>query len=207
MRNMLLVSIVILCLTPMVGAQLPDGAIALHVDDVQLSTLQNCDAIDTDYPAAYPGQILYFHVVVCGHMYDSPANNGFSGLEYDIQVSPGGLVLAYDSYADIWIGSPGTGITEAWSICQNQLHPYITGVLMVFVAYTPVYVDIVPHPMVGAANLQDCEFALWQVLPSPPGNGRAGSAVAGDVGGFNPCPCYLSPVEDMTWGTIKAMYR
>ena len=206
MRNLLLVSAVVLCLAAAASAQLPDVAIALHIANSQLYTLDNCN-LTTEWPAATGGEILYFHVVICGHMYNAPQNNGFTGVEYDVAVSSGGLVLSWDPYDDYPIGSPGEGIIGLWQTCQNELHPYIIGVLSVEVFTPPVYVDIITYPITQMAQLSDCDFLLWPVLPSPPGNGRAGQAVAGGTGGHNPCPCQGAPVEMDSWSTIKSMYR
>lgn len=207
MRSLLLVSAIVLCLAAAAGAQLPDVAIALHVSDSQLYTLENCSALTTEWPTASGGDILYFHVVICGHMYNAPQNNGFTAAEFDVNVSPGGVVLSWESYAFFADGWPGEGIIVGWQTCQNELHPYVIGVLSVEVLAPPVYVDIVPHPLTEEAQLCDCDFLLWPVLPSPPGNGRAGLAVAGGTGGYNPCPCQGSPVEMDSWSTIKSMYR
>jgi hypothetical protein len=211
MKRMLVVLVLSLCVVSVAAAQLPDGALAIHVSDVPVTEIPDCtDGLVTEWPDVYPEQFLYFHVVICGHMYMAPQNYGFMAAEYDIEIGGDGLgiLLYWQSFADIWIGYPGEGIVEAWVDCERELHPYVIGQLMVLVMMPDVTVSIVPHPATGMAGLADCDSYYWQILPSPPGNGRAGWAIAGDYGGYNPCPCNdQSPVEESSWGNIKALYR
>jgi hypothetical protein len=209
MKRVLVVLVLSLCVVPLAAAQLPDGALAVHVSNSPVTVIDDCvTGIVTEWPYTYPGEILFFHVVICGHMYMSPQNYGFLGAEYDIDISPNGMLLSWELYGDVWLGEPGMGIQQAWGICQRELHPYVIGWVMVFVMAPPVTVSIVPHPATGLAGLMDCDVVYWQILPSPPGNGRAGWAVAGDFGGYNPCPCIdPNPVEESSWGQIKSLYR
>lgn len=209
MKRMLVVLTLTLCVAALATAQLPDGALAVHVWDVPVTSLADCtDGLTTEWPDVVPMQIIYFHVVICGHMYMSPQNFGFLSAEYDLEISPNGVLVLWESLADVYIGYPGEGIAQAWVDCERELHPYVIGRATVLIMAPPVTASIVPHPMSGLAGLVDCDYAYWQILPSPPGNGRAGWAIAGGFGGYNPCPCHdPNPVESSSWGLIKSLYR
>jgi hypothetical protein len=211
MKRMLVVLVALLCVVSLAAAQLPDGALAIHVSNVPVTSIPDCTVgLVTEWPGAYPNQLIYFHVVICGHMYMSPQNYGFAAAEYDLEIGGDGLglLLDWESFSDAWIGYPGQGIIQVWADCERGLHPYVIGRATVLIMLPPVTASIVPHPESGLAQLVDCDYFPWQILPAPPGNGRAGWAIAGGYGGYNPCPCAdPSPVEESTWGQIKSLYR
>jgi hypothetical protein len=209
MNRMIVVLAISLCVAGLASAQLPDGALAIHVSDVPVMAIPDCgDGLATEWPDAQPMQIAYFHVIICGHMYMSPQNYGFVAAEYDVSLDFNGVMLGYEFFADITLGSPGTGISQAWAECQRGLSPYVIARIDMLIIVPPVTMSILPNPMSGLAGLMDCDMVYWQILPAPPGNGRAGWAIAGGFGGYNPCPCVdPNPVEESSWGQIKSLYR
>jgi hypothetical protein len=95
--------------------------------------------------------------------------------------------------------------------------PYTIGILTLQPT-TPGRVYVWTHPTTEVAGVYNCSEppVLDEVLPwETVGNGRAGWVDVGGGPGCNPCicvnpdPCWpeVSPVEDATWDSIKAMYR
>ncbi len=208
MTRAVAVVVALLCLTASASAVgLPDVAIALHADYVQLYDVSQCTFnTELDVPI---GSMVFVHVIVCGHMYNSPRNDGFTAVEYDLYWPPGVNPTWWDDYAPFSVGEPGTGITQSWDTksraCQNELHPYIAGVFtMQIVDPSPTYVEVVAHPVSGDASAIDCWYTQWII------EHRLGRVVInGSEDGYNPCPCVdpPSPVEDTAWGVIKALYQ
>lgn len=211
MTRLLLALLASLVLVATAAAQCPEAAIALHVADAPDNTIYDCYTINTQWWGDLY-QPLYFYVIVCGHMYNG---TGFMGLEYGLTWPADWDMGSFESYADFTIGTiefPGDGVLQAWAMCQNQLHPYVVGILTLW-PMSPGRVSVVESPIVGCASVVDCMSVHWVVYPAPPGNGRAGWVDIWGGEGCNPCPCWgppcygTTPVEDATWGTIKSMYR
>lgn len=208
MMRAIVASIVLLCLTTAAAAVgLPDVAIALHADLVQLYDVSHCEFItEIDVPV---GQMVFVHVIICGHMYNSPRNDGFTAVEYDVYWPPGPNPVWWENLAPVCVGEPGEGITQGWDTgrqaCQDELHPYLAGVVSIMVMDpSPTYVEVVAHPMWGVASAVDCYYMQWIIAD------RLGRVVInGYDEGYNPCPCVdpPSPVETVNWGSIKALYR
>ena len=208
MTRAIAVLVTLLCLTASASAVgLPDVAIALHADSVQLYDVSQCQFTTEISAPLYT--MVFVHVIICGHMYNSPTNDGFTGVEYDLYWPPGINPTFWDNYAPLCIGEPGSGVTQAWGpdgrACQNDLHPYIAGVFTIQILDdSPTYVEVVAHPDTDIASAVDCYFMQWVI------DERLGRVVInGTDYGYNPCLCVdpPNPVEDMAWGSIKALYR
>jgi hypothetical protein len=210
------------CVCEVVEPPNPDVGIAIHVDQEGHDCdfhLANCDLIQTAWPDyGYP---IDFLIMNCYF----PA--GFTGDEYSIIFPPEWGVANWQSCADFdedpFEGTSGDGIIQWWNTCQPAPGPaggpHTIGILTL-VPTSPGRVYIWTHPATGLAGVYNCSIppVMDEVLPwETVGNGRAGWVDVAGGGGCNPCicvdpgdPCWPeggSPVEDATWGSIKAMYR
>jgi hypothetical protein len=198
----------------------PDVGIAVHVDyeghDCSFH-LADCLFINTAWP--FIGEPLDFMIMNCFFP------EGFTGDEYSIIYPPDWVFLNWqdcsDYQTDPYDGSSGDGVVQWWLNCQPAPGPaggpHTVGILSL-IPMSPGRVYVWMHPTTGVAGVYNCSNppVIDEVLPwETVGNGRAGWVdVAGGLG-CNPCycvgpPCWpeeTNPVEDATWGSIKAMYR
>lgn len=207
MLRTLAVAAAILLVASIASASLPDVAIALHAAYEPLVSVENCGFVTQIHAAPYT--TVYVHVIVCGHMYDYPRNDGFTAVAYDLYWPSGVNPVSWENLAPFCFGEPGIGIAQNWgeareALCLDEMHPYLAGILTInIIDPSPMYVQVVAHPEFGA-HAVDCHDMVWPITS------RLGLVVINDYeDGYNPCPCVdpPNPVESATWGVIKSLYQ
>jgi hypothetical protein len=73
-------------------------------------------------------------------------------------------------------------------------------------AYSPDELQVIVHPLTGAARVYDCDGCESVIAPSTsPALGSAAFAADGNSAGYNPCDSNPVPVIRTTWSRIKTM--
>ena len=186
-----------------------NGKYALHYAGPHNQKLNTCDFVLTNC-----GLDLVTSVAGAGR-YDIYAIavdvNGLTGARFGLhcEVLTGGLFLyGWTSCADLELPTPlwpGCGEGNAVTWATEQMGPHVTmGILDVLVyAGTNAKMCLGADPRVGFAEFCDGSE------PYPLCNSTTNPAAFGCVGfgrlGYNPCD--QVPVENSSWGAIKALYR
>ncbi len=126
---------------------------------------------------------------------------GFTTVSFGLNVTPGmSSAPSFENLlpGNLAIGAYDTGITLASTECITpEMQPMAIAVLHCFYLGVPGDIEIIDHP----------EFARWIVLCDDSvvvycvleHGGVHKNPLGGDCGG--------NPVEDVSWGAIKALYR
>ncbi len=171
-------------------------------------------AYDFSAPDATGGSIITTYL--CFDCFGDPAvegDGGLTGISLVLDYQCGGFtagsadVSIFGAGAQTVIGGPDN-LTDGWVIAVPQcVTPGPTDIICVATIpwyYTGPAGDIVilPSPVDGKATV-DCnnDIDFFCVLS----NGAIGQDVI--TPGDEDCDCPVSPVEDSSWGSIKAMYR
>ncbi len=183
MKLSLLVSIFLILVAGPAGAAVP-GSIGVFAD----AGGTNCNVFDT-------GGLVQVHLV---HVH----TDGATASQFMLDVSAAGWTYL----GDIWnfqtaIGNSVTGVSIAYHACLTS--PIHLGVVSFLGTSAPpcTEIRIVPDPIVAEGQIWsvDCEPIPLTQKHSVPG----GKAI---VNGNSSCSCSV-PIEEKTWGGIKALYR
>ncbi|MCK4510873.1 hypothetical protein KAW64_03995 [bacterium] len=150
------------------------------------------------YPAAFEAVDAYV-------MFSTPDFlwSGLTSVSFALEVTPG-MGSSYEFTpllpGDLAVGDWNSGITVLSTECVPTTDaPIMIGRLSFVYEGTPGYVAIVDHP----------DYPRWTMNCDDPAEPfsycvcwHGGVGVPGVTG-----DCGVSPVEDVTWGTIKSLYR
>lgn len=179
MRIATLVVVALLATAVAVGAQTP--YIAVYFDQYHTQETETCQGIgnlDTWYVAA-----VDFNVFI-------------TGAEFAIQYPPAVIHLADVNTPPVTIGNTLTGVSMGWPLPQNGYG--LLSVCQVQVFWNCDYcvapflnnaVRVVAHPVTGFLGVTD--FPNFNLVPGI---------------GLTALICATVPVEDTTWGQVKALY-
>ena len=154
----------------------------------------------------------YQNIYTCADCLSRTEGEGLWGVAWMFERTFGGTHLATTNLLNgtiTPIGNPDTGVAVAsGGLCINS-DPPGTGIVCLashlYLYTTPGTVSLVGHPTDGNVAA-DCDNVLdeWCVYQ----NGALGAGQVPPDGDpdCQECP-EPNPVEDATWGTIKAMYR
>lgn len=192
-KSLLLMSIVVLCCASVAFAQtypLPGGAIGVYADDLG----SNCNFAD-----AAPGllQFYFFHL----------ASPGATAIEFQLDLTGFGfsMYLGDQSPFTLKIGNFHQGVSLSYQSClTNTFYLGVATFLSTASTTTCHKVYVKNHPIPGIAGSTN---PLGVDCNSPSG----WLQVAGSYATFKndgSCPCAGSvPVEESSWGQIKALYQ
>jgi len=157
---------------------------------------------DADCPGALPGTVLQDLYVVAHNF-----NNFLISIEYSLSLPPHLLYLGFGSTAEIAIGDPVNGIAPdfvpgvglGWTYPQNAFAPLLISVIHTtwmceFCAdsgFGPGAVQVMPHGQTGSLA-----GVSWPAFEA--------SLLVGMTSAVCPEP---TPVEETSWGQIKALYE
>ena len=186
MKKTLLIITGILLVAGLVSAQ--PGKIQIFSDP----SLQNCDLADP--PGVFAVYIYHINT------------NGSTASSFKVDLLSGGSTVTYLAHNSPFLdlGHPTESIGISYGMCQGQNGPFeILSLFLTGAGTSPAcsYIKVVDDPWANPVMIQitDC------ITPVP--NSVAGE---GSIGIFNDdgtCPCETVPVEDTSWGQIKALYR
>lgn len=93
-------------------------------------------------------------------------------------------------------GNTTTGITVGYPVCKTGTFLIMTSLYQVVSAGTCCRWSVIPDPSLpsGKIEIPDCAYAMAY--------GTGGQALVGAM-----CPTCNVPVEDTTWGQMKALYE
>ena len=173
-----------LCLLFVAGAanaQLP--YIMVYYDDFY--TIGNKDC-----PSGTPGTTIDSVYVVAQQI-----NRWFSAVEYSITYPPQMTYLSEVVNGGLSIGNTSTGIAQTWTFPLNGFQPaMINKVYFLWncdgCTSTNRFIIVGQHP--GTGYIRGVEF---------------GSNDLFNIVGMTSVVCGTTPVEDTTWGNIKALYE
>ena len=183
-RSLLIAFCLVLCAS-MAFAQRDLGSIDVFTDLMQTS----CDFTDD-------GTLIQVHVFV------THANDGTTASQWMLKVPSGWIHLGDLAVFETVLGTSVSGIGIAYGQCM-------TGDFLILTANftgtgnTPAcsYISIIPDPSApsGEIEIVDCQ------LPNPAKQTflRLGQGI---VSGDGTCNCTI-PVQETTWGQVKALYR
>ena len=187
MKTTLLIITGILLVAGLVSAQ--PGTIQIFSD----ASLQDCDLTD-DPPG--PFTVYIYHI----------NTNGSTASSFKVDLLSGGSTVTYLAHNSpfLTIGHPTESIGISYGICQGQTGPFEILSLFLTGAGTSLpcsYIEVVEDPLADPVMIQitDCINPVPNTLPG-----------GGSIGYFNNdglCPCETVPVEETSWGQIKALYR
>jgi len=190
----LLISLMVLALAiPALAGQNPDIALFLTTD----ATGQ------TDVNTTDPGD---FYVYVCFDGFGP--GGGMLGAAFTLTKTFSGYQLeATNLLGGLAVGSPEAG----WAIatagdCSMPVGGVVVAASLHYLALGPGTITVGPHPTDGPA-VADCNNDLdFFCVHSIAVNGVAGNFGVGEDAPDGDCEP-VDPVEDATWGSIKALYR
>jgi hypothetical protein len=181
MKRSLLIAVVVLFGASMAFAQA--GSIGLFADDAGTS----CNV------TAPLGGIFYVYMF---HLNTTGATASLFMVEYPVGASyvadgvpPGTPYLI--------IGNSNAGISVAYSRCETGSFWIATATMIGAGAATCSYMSVVPHPNATSGEIEAVDCESYRMYPT------GGQAV---VNGDGTCDCAV-PVNDKTWGGIKALYQ
>jgi hypothetical protein len=161
------------------------GSFGLYVD-VQGT---NCNIVDTE-----PG-LLSIALV-----HTTPDGATASRFAAPIPACMTGAVWISDTAAYEVIGNSQTGVVVPYGSCQTgRAHILTINMIVEGTSETCCYYPVLPDPNVGSGRIEVLDCSETIVF----GIGEF-SVVNGDIS----CPCGGPvPVEETTWGSVKALYR
>jgi hypothetical protein len=181
MKRSMLIALCLLFGASMAFAQA--GSVGVFAD----AAGTNCNLVDA-------GGLVQVHVV---HAYSTGATA--SQFLFDISAT------AWTHLGDTWdfttvIGTSITGVSVAYGGCFSG--PIHLGTINFFGSIVPActIVSVVPDPAAPSGNIEAVDCALpdpGKMFPT------GGSAIVNSDG---TCDC-LIPVQDTTWGGVKALYQ
>ena len=186
MRRLLLLTMAILLINGVVFAQLNLGSIDVFTDLDNMS----CDFTDS-------GGLLQVHVFV------THANDGTTAAQWKLSIPSGWTHFGDLPAFQTVLGTSITGVSVAYGAC-------LSGDFLILTANfstpgdTPAcsMLAIIPDPgsPTGLIEVVDCQqpSPAKQTFPS------LGAGIVNDDGS---CPCNYVPVQETTWGGIKALYQ
>jgi hypothetical protein len=181
MKRMLLLALCFVCVSSMVFAQLP-GSIGVFAD----AAAANCNFVDG-------GSLVVVHIV---HV----STYGATASRFMLEVSSAGWMHLGDTWDfPTVIGTSITGVSVAYGACLEA--PIHLGQINFLGTIAPpcTYIRIVPDPAALSGKIEAVDCAQTKMFPT------------GGEGFVNPtfepgCGCVV-PVEETTWGGVKALYR
>jgi hypothetical protein len=173
-----------LCLLFVAGAanaQLP--FIMVYYDDYY--TIGNKDC-----PSGVPGTTIDSVFVVAQQI-----NKWFTAVEYSITYPPQMTYLSEMVNSDLTIGNTVSGIAQTWSFPVNGYQPALLNKVYFLwncdgCTATNRYIVVTNHPL--TSHLRGVEFGSNELF---------------NIIGMTSVVCGTTPVEDTTWGNIKALYE
>jgi len=124
-------------------------------------------------------------------------NMWMSAVEYKVEYPPEVIWLADNTGSDINIGTSPTGIATSWPLPQNAFVPF--AVNKVTIMYNcvgcprlDIPINVVPNPTAISGEVQAVRWPDTALI----------TAV-----GMQSLICPTVPVEDTSWGKIKALYE
>jgi hypothetical protein len=129
-----------------------------------------------------------------------------AGIEFAVEYPTEILWLADYDTPPVTIGTTPAGISMAWPLPQNGFSPFEV-VRVIFLwncdhcGRVDVPLCVKAHPLTGyvrATRFPDYEFVYATVQPA---------CLCPTLGEWCVCPEPPVPVEDMSWGKIKELYR
>ncbi len=181
MKIFVMTTIVTLCIANVAAAQL-GGNLAVYADTQALS----CDLQDI------PG-LGEYHVV---HM----LTPGVTAVQFKIETEHLGFYLGYTAPFPILLGDPLTGVTVSYGACLTG--PIWILTMMYFNQGTTQpcsEMRVVGHPNANPPGLlaADCSSAIVPV-----------QGYTSFINNDGSCPCVSPiPVQETTWGQVKALYQ
>jgi len=180
MRKTLLLTLVLVLGATVALAQAPNGSIGIFADNAGVSC---------NLPSAAGIQYYYFvHVNALGataSQWAAPKPDCLTGTR-----------LSDLAVFAINIGTSDVGITVGYPSCKTGTFHILTALYSVVSATPCCYFSVVPDPYLpsGKIEIPDCDFNLTY------GTSGQGILESGPT-----CDCNV-PVEDTTWGQMKALY-
>jgi len=187
MRRLLLLTMAILLINGVVFAQFDLGSLDVFTD---LSSM-SCDFTDA-------GGFLQVHVFV------THANDGTTAAQWKLTVPSGWTHLGDLPAFQTVIGTSVSGVSVAYGACMSGDFLVLSATFTMTAGATPAcsLIKIEPDPSApsGSVEIVDCQ------LPSPAKQlfPYLGAGIVNDDG---TCPCTYVPVQETTWGGIKALYQ
>jgi len=136
-----------------------------------------------------------------------------AGLEFAVDYPPEILWIGDYDCPPVTIGNTPTGISMAWALPQNGFSPF--QVLRAAIFWNcewcirgDIPICIIAHPFSGyvrATRFPDYDFVYAKGEPAWICPMCASSAMC--AGTLDGCPDLPVPIEDMSWGKIKELYR
>jgi hypothetical protein len=179
MKRLLLIALCFVCASSMAFAQWP-GSIGAFGD----AGATDCNITDT-------GSLVEVHIV---HVYAIDV----AASEFMLDVSATNWTHMGDTWDfDVYIGTPLTGASVAYEDCLDGPIHLVTVNFWGTSAPSCTYIRIVPDPLAVTGEIEavDCDYN--RIFPT---GGRA------IVNVNDNCRCCV-PVEETTWGGVKALYR
>ena len=187
MKRLLLLTMAILLINGVVVAQPDLGSIDVFSDVSSTS----CDFVDS------PGGVIQIYV------YATHSNDGSSAAQFKLNLpSSGCTFLGQSSPFPVVVGDLHVGISVGYGLCSTGDFLIVSG-NYIGDGQSPAcsYMTIIPDPLAPSGNIEivDCDFPFptkWEYAQLGQG------IVNGDAG----CLCNV-PVQETTWGGIKALYE
>ena len=184
MKKILLLAVVMLGVSSVAFGQYDPGAVNVYSDQSQSS----CNFTDAGFMTVY-----FFHT----------HTDGATASQFKLELPASGV---YNHFGDLWqfqtvIGSSISGVSVAYMVCQGQNNDIYLG-SATFGTVTPAGVcemlSIIPDPGApsGLVEIIDCTATKYTI---PVGG-------VGRVNSDGSCQCEIVPVQETTWGGIKALY-
>jgi hypothetical protein len=139
-----------------------------------------------------PGPVLGTLYVVASNF-----NMWMIGVEYKVEYPPEVTWLADNTGGISDIGDSPTGIATAWSLPQNAFVPFAVNEVTVLYnctgcPRTDIPINVVPNPGALSGQVHAVRWPDNVLIPAV---------------GMVSLICPTIPVEETTWGTIKALYE
>ena len=185
MKPLVLTSIVILISATTALAQ-PGGNIAVYADTNAI----NCDLTDIGVT------VCQYHIV---HTF---IPNGVTSSSFKIDTNHQGAYLGYLTKFPAVIGDPLTGAVVVYGECLS-LPTHILTITYLCQGLTPPcgYMSVVGNPTAHPPGLKATDCSRDRVVIDAQG-------YTSYINNDGSCPCMSPiPVQETTWGRVKALYR
>lgn len=173
-----------LCLLFVAGAAIAQTPyIMVYYDDFYTVGNKDC-------PTGLPGTIIDSVYVVAQQF-----NSWFVAVEYSINYPTQMTYVSETPTSTLTIGSTGSGIAQAWAFPVNGYQPALLN--KVYFLWNCDGCGVTNSPIVVTSHLQT--FQLSGV--------KFPSNEVFSIVGMTSLVCGTTPVEETTWGNIKALYE
>jgi hypothetical protein len=197
MKKLICISFAMLLLATLISPALSETPyLQIYFDSGLTQTTANC-------PYVPPSTIIdTLYIVAIGF------NAFISAIEYRIDFTPD-LVWLGDITTGLNIGDTRTGIATAWPVPQNAYSPLV--VAEVFVLWMCEYCSLDVHDVPLCANGHSVTGYIratrWPDLGYIYATNKSACICPTLHGELCDCPSSPIPVENSTWGQIKAFYH